>query len=220
MKKIFLVGFLSVGILVLLGGIGLNLLTAVSRASSDSMEPNVNAGSLLYTNFFETPEIGDIISFHCKSEYRKLDKCFDGEEDLIIPITHRLTAIDESGCMTIVGDNPKYQSRWDTLPCYKPEEINISGVVHVLTSGDQPAEVSTNQPAIPAPVTILNQNFVQSAPKSVEAPVAQESIPQVFDKDDWEYEQDMDDFRRESAASLKAQEKSNDAFYNSWKEIQ
>lgn len=132
MKKIFLFGSLSAGILVLLAGVGLNLLTAISRSGSDSMEPTIPVGSFLYTNFFETPEIGDIVSFRCKPEYQSLDKCEDGYNGILVDIGHRLTAIDDSGCMTLVGDNPKYQSRWDTMDCYKPSEIYIKGVTRKL----------------------------------------------------------------------------------------
>ena len=89
------------------------------------MEPTLMTGGLmgewLYVNPFETPKIGDIIAFNC------LNDCGLSNRDRV---SHRLTAIAPNGCMTIIGDNPKYD--WSTIPCYMPENIEILGVVHKL----------------------------------------------------------------------------------------
>ncbi len=96
------------------------------EASSDSMEPTLKIGEVDGLYYHETPKIGDMISFRCLS-----DEC---RSKHFIPTTmgivHRLTAIDPNGCMTIVGDNPKYN--WSQVPCFMPSEIKIEGVVHKL----------------------------------------------------------------------------------------
>lgn len=96
------------------------------NVSSESMDPTLIVGEsyrVEITN--ETPKIGDMIEFQCLKEDCDLHGV--ANYDTII---HRLTAIDAQGCMTIIGDNPKYD--WSKVPCYMPEDIKIIGVVKKL----------------------------------------------------------------------------------------
>lgn len=90
------------------------------------MYPTIISYEPIFTNPFEKIKVGDIVSFKCKRE----DNCGLLFESKTIPTAHRLTKIDEKGCMTIIGDNTKYD--WSKVPCYMPEDIEIEGVVHKL----------------------------------------------------------------------------------------
>ena len=84
-------------------------------------------GDLAFTNIFDSsPNIGDMIQFDCIK-----GTCGLGAGNEPKQIIHRLTAISPTGCMTIIGDNPKYD--WSKVPCYMPGvDIEIIGVVHKL----------------------------------------------------------------------------------------
>ena len=88
------------------------------------MEPTIMIGDWMIRNPFNTsPKIGDIVTFECLKGTCGLSK--NGGA------THRLTAISSTGCMTIIGDNPKYD--WSKVPCYMPGvDIEIIGVDHKL----------------------------------------------------------------------------------------
>jgi hypothetical protein len=91
-------------------------------AVTDSMEPTLMVGDKYTISNEEDPKIGDIVVFGCL----KGDCGLAGGGGA----SHRLTAISPTGCMTIIGDNPKYD--WSQVPCYMPEDIRIVGVVHKL----------------------------------------------------------------------------------------
>lgn len=102
----------------------------VSPTTTDSMEPTHMVGKYWsITNPFETPGVGDVVSFKCNDKV----KCKGVYTWLI---SHRLTEIKPDGCMVIIGDNPKYD--WSMNPCYYPDEIDIRGVDHVLFTLDTP----------------------------------------------------------------------------------
>ena len=93
------------------------------------MDPTLRVGDKTWTNPWETPEIGDIISFKCFSE----EKCGKYAWKAIYnenPIAHRWVSTDPDGCMHIIGDNPEME--WDPAFCLYPHEITIGGVVHKL----------------------------------------------------------------------------------------
>lgn len=91
---------------------------------SDSMEPTYKIGDFTYTNPFETPKIGDVISFWCRSK----EKCGKMYSYRVI---HRWVSTDPDGCMHIIGDNPNIE--WDKDFCLMPNEIKIEGVEHKLS---------------------------------------------------------------------------------------
>lgn len=128
MKKIFLLIGISGITLMLLAVIIGGFLLSTSQVLSDSMDPTYPIGGWTFTNPLEKPVVGDVVSFTCRSEYSDLPKCSDGIDGILVPITHRITTVDTDGCMTIVGDNPAYP--WESIPCFMPNEITISGVVH------------------------------------------------------------------------------------------
>lgn len=74
-----------------------------------------------------TPKVGDIVSYDCikKSCYDKNSEFFTHPNG----IQHRITNIDSNGCITIIGDNPKYN--WD-IPCYTQDEIEVTGYIAYL----------------------------------------------------------------------------------------
>lgn len=112
---IFLFGFLIFALFFL------NLHWTVT----ESMVPTYNLNDWVFTNIFQknTYQIGDVVAFKCISE-----KCYSLYGN--IGVSHRLTAIAPDGCMTIIGDNPKYD--WSKLPCFYPSDIEIIGVDHKL----------------------------------------------------------------------------------------
>lgn len=95
----------------------------IGRVTTGSMEPTLMIGDWVNTDQ-GVPKIGDIIEFDCIT-----DNCKQ-KQGVGRHIVHRLTAIDDSGCMTIIGDNPDYD--WTTLSCYMPDQIEIVGIVHKL----------------------------------------------------------------------------------------
>lgn len=98
--------------------------TDPQQTYTDSMEPTYMVGKTWsFHNPFEPPGVGDVILFDCLKE----SGC--GVE-ATTAIVHRITSIDSSGCMTIVGDNPKYD--WSILPCFMPDDIHIKGVSHII----------------------------------------------------------------------------------------
>lgn len=86
---------------------------------SDSMVPTYELGSRTFTNPYETPKEGDVVEFICLSK----SKCFDRYN---LPVIHRWVSTDKDGCMTIIGDNPKYD--WERWSCFYPNEIKVVGV--------------------------------------------------------------------------------------------
>lgn len=96
-----------------------------ARSGSDSMEPTIMIGDTMVTHIGESPKIGDMVAFWCLSGDCGLESSDPG-----VPTVHRLTNTDAQGCMTIIGDNPKYD--WSQVPCYMPDDIKILGVVRKL----------------------------------------------------------------------------------------
>ena len=99
----------------------------IGMTSTDSMEPTLPVGGSIITDRKATPKIGDVVEFDCLQP-REKGNCGLNYRYRVV---HRLTAISPTGCMTIIGDNPKYD--WSTVPCYMPGiDIEIIGVVHKL----------------------------------------------------------------------------------------
>lgn len=96
---------------------------------SDSMYPTLKVYDRIWTNPWETPELGDILSFNCFSK----EKCGNDTWRALYnesPISHRWVSTDKDGCMHIIGDNKNVN--WDPNFCLYPWEIRINGVVHKL----------------------------------------------------------------------------------------
>lgn len=99
---------------------------------------NITGGVSMYPTFSENdtvtispsrkPVIGDIVLFECRSD-RCANSAHEGEEYSTL---HRLTAIEQNGCMHIEGDNQP--DAWDTRDygCLMPDEVEFGGVTHKL----------------------------------------------------------------------------------------
>ena len=123
-KLLIIFGILFVILFALFYSTGSFPFNLASRISTDSMEPTIMVGDWTHTDFSAIPKIGDIIEFDCTGDYCK-NTAVHGRF-----IIHRLISVDSNGCMTIIGDNSKYD--WSTVPCYTPDEIHIYGVVHKI----------------------------------------------------------------------------------------
>ena len=98
----------------------------ISTIETDSMEPTLPVGEKIVVDRKATPKVGDIVGFDCVQSREKGNCGLAYRYGTV----HRLTAISPTGCMTIIGDNPKYD--WSKVPSYMPEDIRIVGVVHKL----------------------------------------------------------------------------------------
>ena len=71
-----------------------------------------------------TPKIGDIVTYECVTQ-----SCLD-KTNGVNGAQHRITDIDSNGCITIIGDNPKYP--WEEMPCYMPDEVEFLVIIQYL----------------------------------------------------------------------------------------
>ena len=113
-------------LLIFLAGIGVAQMVGLGfqKTISDSNFPTNKIGDWGFTNPFERhPQLGDMVVYKC---YNK-EKC---PNYYTWNIAHRLTKIDERGCMTFIGDNPAYD--WSGVPCLMRDEFVLLGVEHKL----------------------------------------------------------------------------------------
>ncbi|NTW30270.1 MAG: hypothetical protein HGA33_03260 [Candidatus Moranbacteria bacterium] len=122
MKKTVLI-IVSVIALYCVADLSLGLRYGFDQGTGDSMDTGTPDSGWYFTNPFDTPAAGDIVSFRCQNP----DKCTKYQE-----ILHRLVSTDPDGCMHIIGDNPKYN--WDPNYCLYPDDIQMYGVSYPLPS--------------------------------------------------------------------------------------
>lgn len=115
-KNLFIV------LIILLTLIGACFLWMTSLSvSGESMEPTFHNGDRLFSNFFDTPEINDVIIFDC------LSKCTnDGN---LITLIKRLDKINDQGCYWVEGDNKNHSFDSRNYGWLCPSDIAFARVV-------------------------------------------------------------------------------------------